>query len=91
MASQVIKKDGSRESFDVSKIERAIRAAASLTELSEERVEEVVREVSAVVVKVAEEKETITSYEIRDVLLGKLDRIEPAVSEVWRQYRKNKE
>ena len=88
MASQVIKKDGTTEPFEVSKINSAIRKAASSTELSEERIEQIVSEVSATVVSATQEVETITSYKIKDILLSELDKTAPEVSRAWREYKK---
>ncbi|PIZ88108.1 MAG: hypothetical protein COX91_01925, partial [Candidatus Nealsonbacteria bacterium CG_4_10_14_0_2_um_filter_39_15] len=57
MASLVVKKDGSKEPFQAEKIENAIRAAAQRTDLSEERTNEVVKQVSAGVLQLAAAKE----------------------------------
>ena len=66
MAKEVIKKDGTKEPFDAEKIKKSIAAAAEEAGLSEERKNEVVEQVSAVVIKMAEEKEEIATSEITE-------------------------
>jgi len=86
MATEVIKKDGTKQPFDAEKIKNSIAAAAVRTELTEERQAEVVEQVAAKVIKTAEEKEEITTSEIKESILNELDVVEPAISEAWRKY-----
>ena len=86
MASQVIKKDGPKQPFDPEKIKNSIRAAASGAGLPEDRVNEVVEQVSASAIQMADAKEEIASSEIREKVLSELDNVEPSVSEAWRKY-----
>ena len=86
MAKEVIKKDGAKEPFDAEKIKNSILGAAQRTELSEERKNEVVEEVAATVIQMAEEKDEIATSEIKAKILSELDIVEPAVSEAWRKY-----
>lgn len=90
MANFVIKKDGEKEPFDAKKIEASIRAAASEANLSEERVNKVVEQVSSVAIQLAEEKEEIATAEIKEKILSELDILEPSVSEVWRKHEQEK-
>jgi len=86
MAKEVIKKDGAKEPFDAEKIKNSILGAAQRTDLSEERKNEVVEEVAAAVIQMAEEKDEIATSEIKAKILSELDIVEPAVSEAWRKY-----
>ena len=86
MAKEVIKKDGAKEPFDAEKIKNSILGAGQRTELSEERKNEVVEEVAATVIQMAEEKDEIATSEIKEKILSELDIVEPAVSEAWRKY-----
>ncbi len=86
MAKEVIKKDGAKEPFDAEKIKNSILAAAQRTDLSEERKNEVVEEVAATVIQMAEEKDEIATSEIKEKILSELDIVEPAVSEAWRKH-----
>jgi len=90
MAKFVIKKDGAKEPFDPEKIKRGLFGAAKKANLSQERINEVVQQVSDVVMQLAEGKEEIPTTEIRDKILSELDIIEPSISEGWRQYQKEK-
>lgn len=86
MAKEVIKKDGSREPFDPEKLRESIRAAAEMTDLPQDRVEELVQEVGDVAIEAAEQKEVIGTFAIREAILRELDQVEPSVSEAWRAY-----
>ena len=86
MASQVIKKDGSKQPFDPEKIKDSIRAAALQAGLPEEKINEVAGQVTLAAVSMADAKEEITSSEIKEKILSELDSIEPSVSESWRKY-----
>jgi len=86
MAKEVIKKDGAKEPFDAEKIKNSILGAAQRTDLSEERKNEVVEEVAATVIQMAEEKDEIATSEIKAKILSELDIVEPVISEAWRKY-----
>lgn len=86
MASNVVKKDGTKEPFNPEKIRKAIGAAAEQAGLSEEKKNEVVEQVATAAIQVAEEKEEIATSELREKILSDLDRIEPSVSAAWRKY-----
>ena len=86
MAKEVIKKDGTKEPFDAEKIRKAIAAAAGQADLSEERKDEVVEQVAATVIQMADAKEEIATSEIKEKVLSELDRIEPSASAAWRKY-----
>jgi len=91
MANEVIKKDGTKEPFDSEKIRGAIRAAAQRSDLSEERIDEVVNQVSEVAIQLVREREEISTSEIREKILAELDTVEPSISIAWREYDKQKE
>lgn len=86
MASNVIKKDGTKEPFNPEKIKNSILAAAIETGLSEERKNEVIEQVVASVIQLAEGKEEIVTSEIKEKVLNELDRIESTIAEAWRAY-----
>ena len=86
MAEFVIKKDGTKEPFDEGKIKSSITAAVLGTDLSEERKNEVIEQVSRAAIQLASEKEEIPTAEIKEKILSELDALEPSVSESWRKY-----
>jgi len=90
MAEFVIKKDGSKEPFDAEKIRKSITVAASKAGLSEEQINKVAEHVSGVATDLTDEKEEITTAEIKEKILSELDALEPSVSEVWRKYDQEK-
>lgn len=91
MANFVIKKDGTKEPFDAAKIRKAIIGAAQRADLSKERIDEVVAQVLNVVTRLAGGKEEIATAEIREIILGELDTIEPSISENWLKYDREKQ
>ena len=90
MANFVIKKDGSKEPFDEGKIKKSIELAVKQANLPEDRVNELVEQVSRVALQVAEGKEEIATTELREKILSELDNLEPSVSEDWRKYDQEK-
>jgi len=90
MANQVIKKDGSKEPFDVEKIKRVIRLSGQEAGLDEVKQNEVAEKIVAKIVEVFKDKEEIAATEIRDKILGELDVYAPSVSAAWRNYELNK-
>jgi len=90
MANFVIKRDGTKEPFDAEKIRKSIAAASEQANLSEERKNELVEQVTATVLQMAEPREEIATSEIREKILSELDQIEPAVSAAWRKYDEEK-
>ncbi len=90
MAKEVIKKDGTKEPFDAGKIRSAIAAAAAMTDLPEEKKDEVIEQVASKVIQIADAKEEIETSEIRQNILSELDSVEPAISASWREYEQEK-
>ena len=90
MAEEVIKKDGTKQPFDAEKIKESIRAAANLTDISEERKNELVEKVGNATIEIANAKKKITTSEIKEKILKDLDAIEPSVSAAWRRYEQEK-
>jgi ribonucleoside-triphosphate reductase len=90
MATQVIKKDGSKQPFDAEKIKRAIEGAAKEAGLPDDKISQVVAEVSGAVIGKTDEREEITTSEIKAMILDELDKVEPSVSQAWRTYEQSK-
>ena len=86
MANEVIKMDGSKQPFDEGKIRKSIESAATEAGLAQERIVELVDQVSRVAIDVAGGKEEIATSEIKETILSELDRVEPGVSEAWRKH-----
>jgi len=88
--TEVIKKDGTKEPFSSEKIRKSIAGAAQQADIPEERKEEVVSQVAGTVIPTLESKEGIDTSEIKEIILGELDRVEPAVASAWRKYAEGK-
>ena len=88
--TKVIKKDKKKEAFDTDKLIKSIEAAARESEISEERAKEVTDNVAKTVIEMAEKEKEIETQSIRKMILKELDSAEPAVSEAWRNYDKNR-
>lgn len=86
MADQVIKNDGTKESFNPQKIKDSVASATDQAGLSGEEKDKVVEEISASVINMAEQKDIIKTSEIRQKILGDLDEKYPSVSKAWREY-----
>lgn len=86
MAKTVIKRDGSKESFDGGKINRGIMAAAKEGGLPEEQARKVADQISATVLQFAAGKQEIATAELKARVLKELDRVAPAAAEAWRSY-----
>jgi transcriptional regulator NrdR family protein len=88
--TEVIKKGKKKEAFDADKLRKSIEAAARESEISEEKAKEVTENVAKTVIEMAEKEKEIETHVIRERILKELDSAEPAVSEAWRNYDKNK-
>ena len=88
--TKIIKKENKREAFDADKLRKSIEAAARESEISEERAKEVTDNVAKTVIEMAEKEKEIETQSIRKMILKELDSAEPAVSEAWRNYDKNR-
>jgi len=91
MTKFVIKKDGTKELFNASKIEDAVRAAAKAVDFSEERIQELIKSVLVKVIESTKDSEEVSSVEIKRIVIEELDIIEPSVSASWRNYDLGKE
>ena len=88
--TEVVKKSGTKESFDPEKIKKSIAGAAQQADIPEERKEEVVYQVVGTVIPLLEGKEEIDTIDIKQVILSELDKVEPAVASAWRKYEEGK-
>jgi transcriptional regulator NrdR family protein len=90
MATQVVKKDGSKQPFDSEKIKRAVEGAAQEAGLPDDKVLQIATEVSGIVAEWANAQEQVATSEIKSMILNELDKVEPSVSAAWRAYEASK-
>jgi transcriptional regulator NrdR family protein len=86
MATQVVKSNGDIENFNAIKIIGAISRAAKDALLAPEEINSLVGVVSDKVILAVEEKDKISSDEIRDMVLTELDVLNPRVAAEWRLF-----
>ena len=88
MIKKVIKRDRREEPFDIEKLKQSIRVNAIDAALkeTETKINDLVNSVSEAVVQQIKNNDEITSTEIREIILAKLDEIAPLVAKIWREY-----
>lgn len=91
MAKEVIKVDGSRAPFDAGKVRKSIEAAAADVGLSAEETSPIIKQVFGAAMKAAAAKPEIATSELKDVILGELDKAKPEMSAAWRKHDETKD
>ena len=90
MATNVIKRDESKQPFDEGKLKRSIKLAVQDAALSSDRTDEVVNQVLPVALAAANSKEEIATSELKETILAEMDKVEPSAAEAWRKYDQSK-
>jgi transcriptional regulator NrdR family protein len=88
MPKQVQKRKGYQEEFQVEKLRRSIENAARDAGLSEDKLFQVVEEISSYVLENIKDLEFVDTQSLRTLILNKLDEIYPEVANAWRKYDK---
>jgi transcriptional regulator NrdR family protein len=88
MPKQVQKRKGYQEEFQVEKLRRSIENAARDAGLSEDKVFQVVEEISSYVLENIKDLEFVDTQSLRTLILNKLDETYPEVANAWRKYDK---
>ncbi len=91
MVQQVIKKDGRKEPFEARKIINSVKSAADEIPLTEQRKDQLAREMASSVVRTFEKKQEAETKEIREHILNKLRFAEPPVFDAWKRRQNSKE
>ena len=86
MVKQITKSDGTKASFDVSRITRSISKAAKDAKIAPIEVSSLAKKVTHSVVKSLDKMSKVSSGEIREAVLSELDEVAPAVSSEWRKF-----
>ncbi|KKU10323.1 MAG: hypothetical protein UX15_C0033G0012 [Parcubacteria group bacterium GW2011_GWA1_45_7] len=86
MATQVLKKDGSIQPFDVEKMKTAVRCASTEAGLDAAAAEVVVGQVLGPVMAILAPKEQVPSSEIKDLIFAELQKINPAIIDAWNKH-----
>lgn len=93
MATVVIKKDKTEEPFDVEKLKQSIRINAIDATLkeTEQKIKDLVEQVSNAILQAIEGKEKVTAEELREKILNELDGAAPDVAKIWREFDQQQE
>lgn len=86
MPKEVLKRDSQKEEFQLSKLKASFEKAAREAGYSEDRVFQVVEDISAYVLESVKDLETVDTQSMRTLILNKLDELYPEVSTAWRKY-----
>jgi len=88
MPQKVQKRKGFEEEFQVEKLRNSLEKAARQAGYSEDKIFQVVEEISGYVLESVADLESVDTQSIRDLILNKLDELYPEVSQAWRKYDK---
>ena len=88
MPNFIIKKDGTKEPFNIQKIKSAVVAAATDTNLSAEEGAKIAEEVANTIARSIANLNEVLGVEIRARVLSQLDAVAPTVAEAWKKYDK---
>jgi transcriptional regulator NrdR family protein len=88
MPKQVQKRKGYQEEFQVEKLRRSIENAARDAGLPENKIFQVVEEISSYVLENIKDLESVDTQSLRTLILNKLDETYPEVANSWRKYDK---
>lgn len=86
MATQVMKKDGSVQPFDVEKIKAAVLGASTEAGLDAAAATDIVTKVVEPVLAALAPKEQVPSSEIKDLIFAELQKINPAIIDAWNKH-----
>jgi transcriptional regulator NrdR family protein len=86
MPKQVQKRKGHQEEFQVEKLRRSIENAAKEAGFPEDKVFQVVEEISSYVLENVKDSESIDTQLMRTLILNKLDETYPEVANAWRKH-----
>ncbi|MCK9187011.1 MAG: ATP cone domain-containing protein [Candidatus Colwellbacteria bacterium] len=82
----VIKKDGAKEPYDEEKLRNSIIAAAKDAGFDEDRIRQVVNNITQKVTDRISGEEEVASHRLREIILRELDNIEAEIADAWRKY-----
>jgi len=86
MVDTIIKKDGRRQKFSKTKIERAIDKAAREAKVSAAKRKEICKEIANGIVESLKRRKTISASELRTRVLRRLETRSKAAVAAWRRY-----
>lgn len=88
--AKVLKRSGKKVAFSQAKLKRAIDKAAKDAKITPKKRKEVIKEVSAPVIKAVKKKRVIKAVDLKRMILRKLDKVAKKAATAWRRYDKKK-
>jgi len=86
--TDVIKSSGGKEPFNAEKVRASIKKAVIDAGKSVLEKKELIEKVSSEVVQAVNKKAEVSSKEIKEAILSRLDKLDSAVSSAWRRFDK---
>ena len=86
--TDVIKSSGGKEPFNAEKVRASIKKAVIDAGKSVLEKKEFIEKVSSEVVQAVNKKAEVSSKEIKEAILSRLDKLDSAVSSAWRRFDK---
>ncbi len=90
MATQVIKKDGTKEPFEGERLRKSIEVAAINASSSMDEVSKITNKVLNVTLGIAAKKDEIATSELGESVFNELNKIKPEIAEIWKRHEKEK-
>ena len=82
----IIKNDGTIQDFDINKLKKSIENAALDAGYEEDKVFQIIEDVSQYVLESIQNLERVDSQSLRNLILVKLDSDYPNIAKAWRDY-----
>lgn len=83
---EIIKRNGSREPFDGSKLKNSIQRAAESVGINQERIDDLYNKVKKDLIFYFRDVSEVSSLEVKSRTLEFLDMEEPSISDIWRSF-----
>ena len=88
--TNVIKKNGTQEPFNIEKIKNAVKAAGKDASLDEAKQNELAESISSKVEATIQNQAAVSVSDIRSKVLEELDASAPSVAIAWRKFEETK-
>lgn len=89
MTRKVVKKSGQIEDYNEEKIKKSLEKACKDANIPEYRKNEIINNILDTLNIILKDRDVVKTYEIREIILAKLDEIEPSVADCWRNYEES--
>jgi len=88
MAKEVVKRNGSRQPFDAQKLRGSIEGALADVGMNSPDNAGIVDQAAQRALDFADNKEAVTSAELKEQIIAELEALAPQAADAWRRYSK---